>query len=497
MRTRRALLPKLAFLALRSLMVFLASAAAACVLGCGLSFAPAPQGALLGRGGVYDYSPTAIQTGDVQQFWWCGEGVNPYFTAQLSDTILYESINLTTGQHYGPLTVFGETPGAWDSEFTCNPKVVRGQFDNPLGDGKTYTYALYYVATASPHGVDNSVGVAFSNDGMTWKKYPEPVIPSTSTVYYGVGEPAVYNQDQKSSIVLFYENDNPGSSHLEATSTDGVHFTTLGTLTTNGIEADDPNPTWGDMAYDPVTGYWYAAFNLPYRREQSTGYIAESGQPGFQVYRIPNNALLTGSTPWEMVWQVDTNLTGYESNFIPGFLRDMYGNLNVGMYPKLEIFPSISNPAPPWNATPTQIGLSSITAYWDIGEVEYNPSAPPLALNLYSNATTYEVTTGWIDPKGGFQLQSTLGHLYPAEEQGATVALFSCKEGSTDYFVSTDSFCGLQHIQGLEGYAYVAPVAGLNLVPLYSCSTGESHFVSTTPACNGQTNEGLLAYALP
>ena len=45
--------------------------------------------------------------------------------------------------------------------------------------------------------------------------------------------------------------------HVEAISSDGVHFTTSGTLTTNGLDAG--SQTWGDMAYDPQTGYWYAA----------------------------------------------------------------------------------------------------------------------------------------------------------------------------------------------------------------------------------------------
>ena len=36
------------------------------------------------------------------------------------------------------------------------------------GDGKTYSYAMYYVATRrSSQGDNNSIGVAFSNDGIS------------------------------------------------------------------------------------------------------------------------------------------------------------------------------------------------------------------------------------------------------------------------------------------------------------------------------------------
>jgi hypothetical protein len=48
--------------------------------------------------------------------------------------------------------------------------------------------------------------------------------------------------------------------------------------------------------------------------------------------------------------------------------------------------------------------------------------AQPLrALNQYFNQANYEVATGWIDPKGGFSLQSILGHLCQSPQRGATV----------------------------------------------------------------------------
>src|ERR1700677_25053 len=144
--------------------------------GCGITFAPLPAGSVAGRDGIYDYSPSAIQTGNVVQIWWCGSDDNASDRTQISDSIEYESINLTNKSRYGPVPVLGETQYAWDSVYTCNPKVIGGSFANPLGDGRTYSYALYYVATDSLQGENNSIGVAFSNDGIHFKKYPKPII---------------------------------------------------------------------------------------------------------------------------------------------------------------------------------------------------------------------------------------------------------------------------------------------------------------------------------
>jgi hypothetical protein len=60
---------------------------------------------MIGRVGKYDYSPSVIQSGDVRRFWWCGFAVNPTRHSQETDAILYESVNLTTGETEGPLTV--------------------------------------------------------------------------------------------------------------------------------------------------------------------------------------------------------------------------------------------------------------------------------------------------------------------------------------------------------------------------------------------------------
>ncbi len=198
-------------------------------------------GEVVGNAGVYNYSPSVIQTGNVQQFWWCGQAVNPNDPSQDTDTIQYEAINVSTQQVIaGPETVLAETPGAWDYMYTCNPQVVEGTFTNPLGNGNNYTYALYYVACGANCNGQNAIGVAFSNDGVTWAKYPNPVIaPNPNDTIYGVDvnrrrritapSTAAYHRRLLRGYLSFSE------AHYEATSTDGVHFTTQGAITTNGL----------------------------------------------------------------------------------------------------------------------------------------------------------------------------------------------------------------------------------------------------------------------
>lgn len=473
---------------------------ASVAFGCGVTPGGPPPGAFLGIPGVYNYSPSALQIGNLQQFWWCGQAQNPARSSQFSDTIQYATLNVFTHQMQGPVTVLAETPGTWDSVYACNPKVIGGTFTNPFADGKSYSYAMYYVGTPNTAGNANAIGAAFSNDGVHWRKLSQPVILPSSQSGYGVGQPAVYNSDRKSGIWLFYE-DSTGPvpyQHVQAVSTDGVHFRVAGTLTTNGLDTVIPGASWGDMACDASAKYWYAVFNLPLRDPSTTGNVTERGQPGVALFRIPAASLLSGSAPWQLLRIVDTNSVGNESVFIAGLLRDQYGRVNTGSYPAIQFFTSISDPSPPWNASPSAAAESAEPPQWDIGVAQWTPTDPPLALNRYANPSVHEVTTGWIDPTAKFTLQSTLGHLYESPQHGAALALYGCKAGSFDYFVSTDSSCAGKRLLGLEGYGYPQPQPGLNLVALYSCAGAHDHFVSTDPQCEGQPAPGqLLGYALP
>jgi hypothetical protein len=483
----------------RALLFAMSLTAATCFLaGCAGQFSGIAPGSVMGRIGVYDYSPSVIQSGGLLQFWWCGQAKNPNKSSQDTDTIQYATIDLATGKASKPETVLGETPGAWDSAYTCNPQVVGGVFDNPLGDGQTYSYAMYYVGTALHSGVANSIGVAFSNDGVHWKKYLRPVIVTSTAVYYGVGQPAPYNSDHKSGIWLFYENNQPpGLTHIEAASADGIHFQRVGRLTTNGLKAGFFDGSWGDIAYDPVTQYWYAVFNMNVRDPATTGNRTERGQFGVTLYRIPADSLLTGASPWEELHSYDTNGTGNESNFLSAILRDEFGNVNIGPYPAIEVFTSISNPKPGWDTSPAGAAGGATPEYWDIGEEQWTPGQALLPLKQYGNSAVRDATTGWIDPSGGFKLQSTLGALYESPQNGATLAFYGCKKGSTDFFVSIDSACEGQRILGIDGYGYAQPQAGLSLTPLYRCASGHDHFLSSDPGCSGEDPAPVfLGYAL-
>ena len=118
---------------------------------------------------------------------------------------------------------------------------------------------------------------------------------------------------------------------------------------------------------------------------------------------------MTGSSPWQQLATMDTNSTGFESNFIAGFVRDSYGNVNVASYPTIQMYTSVSYPQPSWDATPAEAGNSAIIRKLDPDahgvEAGRRPQFPLIGTSM---EVVHEVTTGWISPNGGFQSQEFL-----------------------------------------------------------------------------------------
>ncbi len=262
----------------------------------------------------YSYAPSVIADGNFLQVWWCGYGAIPGTTFQ-TDVIYYRTRDTATGAMSTPQIVFWPEPGQWDGRYTCDPSVIRGRFQS---GGQDYSYALYYTATDRTDGTNNRIGVAFSNDGVTWSRYAQnPVIyPHTfPTSSYGAGQAATCNRDGAGGIVLFH-TDHSGGGVLVRASSDGINFSAPAALPRQGAIPIQNN----DFAYDPEDDSYYGAIELPVK-------AGDRETSGFGLYRMPASQLLAGTGAWEQLASVGTATTGAHLNHSPGLVRDGFGNL--------------------------------------------------------------------------------------------------------------------------------------------------------------------------
>jgi hypothetical protein len=403
---------------------------------------------------------------------------------------------------------------------------VRGSFANPFGDGRNYTYAMYYVGTTS--GQDNSIGAAFSNDGGTWRKYPTPVLRFTDPGhgYYGYGQPNATIVNGRVEL-LFEDSDASGApgpgalrngsasralpqraqvahvlgpAPVAAVTTrwyaladsDGATFGRPAPITAAGLPS--PTPSWGGAAFDPQDGRWYAAFNQLARPSGTTGGVVENGQPGAALYATDD----LDSGTWTQLDTIDTVITGSEANFIAGLLRDPSGDLSGAFLPGVRVDLSQSWPRPAYNAFGAALGRSGQFNQWQIGWTTWRPGDAWRTLRRVDYAGGHhEVTTGWWDTSVYHLENVGLGKLAEAPTGAATQPVYLCKFAATDYVDTLRSDCAGNYRSGLLGYLSPQPAPGL--AAIYSCVSSAGHFVSPDRACEGTSvdsleSAGLLGY---
>lgn len=426
----------------------------------------------------------------LHKFWWCTEATVSGFSGT-PNVIDYAYYNTSTGQWSSISTVLVPTANSWDDgSGPCNPSVIKGSFTP--GNGNTYSYAMYYVASTAGNLSTNYIGVAFSNDGVSWTKYSgNPVVRPLHTVtgsQYGAGEPSAYNSNGGAAITLFqFDGTGLTGIYFWRTSSDGIHFGTATPISLNGTSlVGDDNGVWPtDVGYDYNSATFYGVFGSVNRAGMSVA-------AGTGIYSMSASSVYSGgSGTWTLHGVVDTNLTGSIVNGVdPKLYRDEWGNVTFNL-PNVAMYYSQ--------------GTSDYHT-WHLWEATLNPLPSTKPFQRYNDPNNplplgdHWVTTGAIT-LGGYSLEATMGYLYVAPQSG-TVPLFGCLDGQ-DHFVSNLSTCEGQYMIGVNGWLYQSQPQGISTQPLYRClrCAGQycayhDHFVSSQSNCEGQgTNEALLGYS--
>lgn len=474
-------------------------------------FAPAPPAGsetIPVEPGSYNYSPAVIDEGKVIKAWWCSAVPDA-----ATDNIWYQEYDKATKKASNRRSVLqvGHT-GDWDTFGVCHPSVIRGSWPGAPGGGE-FTYALYYTSTnvAQGGGSNNSTGVVFSTDGITWSgqhdRYNPMIKQKVKNVpgTYGAGLPSAWSRGG-SAVTLFWidttavKTDDPASPDgyrsqaVVADSADGKKFDPPRTISQNGAPAYWKN----DFAFDDSTqpAMVYSAQAATFRAGK--GKDDKNETYNFGLFRIPMQDLLSGGGTWEQLAVVDTNLTGLPLNFEPGLVRTGEGKI-AGDVKKDGLGVWFGG----GGQTPSSWALHAVSVDVDGGR---------MPLRRYSRkaggATSYWVTTGFVpaafrtaDPD-----PDVLGSLDIKAGTGL-VPLYACQRGpltttasgeltgeGADRFVSLDPCTGAEPL-GVNGYLFSAAPSGEKTKPLYACKDGQAQFVSNDAKCDGKAVERLLGYA--
>lgn len=138
-----------------------------------------------GRAAPYNYAPSVMRDGRDTKMWWCSQ--LPDASAP-GDDVLYAQAPHVDGPYSKAKAVFSGTGrDTFDRVHTCDPSVIR----------VNGTYYLYYTGAADDREHANSIGIAKSTDGVTWRRAAagEPIASPAMGVRknntYGAGQPSV------------------------------------------------------------------------------------------------------------------------------------------------------------------------------------------------------------------------------------------------------------------------------------------------------------------
>jgi len=167
---------------------------------------------------------------------------------------------LESGGWSAPVEVLNNFDISWSSGHVGDPAILKGQFSY---NSQNYTLALYFTTNPNPPDGPRVIGVAFSNDGMSWDVASSPVIsPELDPPGdYGVGMGGVaFSEDGLIQQIYLDSSVSENSADLLRLrySSDSISFFPSDSLRSEmasaGRDEDGQSP---DIAYSPLLGRWF------------------------------------------------------------------------------------------------------------------------------------------------------------------------------------------------------------------------------------------------
>ena len=291
----------------------------------------------------FNYAPSVlIEEKDgqmIMHIWYCSNRLS----GVIVDHIGYRKGVLNTSNQWefsDESYALAPTSGTWDSRHTCDPSVIKGEFNY---NDETYNYMMAYLGCTTDDYSNNETGIAIAkNPEGPWIKmdHLNPIVPwdrDNQSGSWGTGMPSLLSVDGKGKVLLFYSNSSVGVS------VDYYDFNNMANpelIYTRNIVATgltNPNGTFlnyvglADFAYDPIQ-----------KRLYMSSYTNTKNPPDVTVTRVNSHgavhyidgladmaavveAIRTQSYKWQLLDFIGPEDTGYDRNHNLGLVRDAYG----------------------------------------------------------------------------------------------------------------------------------------------------------------------------
>lgn len=306
----------------------------------------------------YNYCPSIMMEGnDTMHIWYCANQTH----SNITDYVAYRKGTLNDSGKWTfterSLVLGPGASGTWDSVHTCDPSVVKGQFE--MG-GENYSYLMSYLGCKTTDCTKNEVGIAVAKrpEGPYVKVNSiNPIAnfytaPDFKNDAWGFGQPSVISANEAGTIILFY---SVGAREtyimMEEWNLSDLDSPTLvreKRILNLGVTQGFNN---ADFAYDPKLQRLYCIKeDSPYPTDGGVNWISASntlmyvdlGDNGFDT--------LYGDYAWNSIATINESMTGYKRNHNSGIMTDEYGKLlNPYKIPVVYTMADLATEHPGWS----------------------------------------------------------------------------------------------------------------------------------------------------
>ena len=246
--------------------------------------------------------------------------------------------------------VLSPTPNTWDQRHTCDPTVIKGEFQY---NNEKYEYLMAFLGCIPSDCTLNETGIAVShsyngpwikcNDNRDDGKPINPIVPYSdfdcAKNSWGTGQPSLLSVDKKGKVLLLTTVGCKSGSFMDVREYDFSNINNYQLLRqskvfTDGVEGTNKRVNNGDYCYDEVSKRFYMAKGRsPFGSDaQTPNFIADTADLYYvnaSGYDNPFDIFFDNSRtePWHLVGSVDKTVSGYPRNHNVGIVTDEYGRM--------------------------------------------------------------------------------------------------------------------------------------------------------------------------
>ena len=297
----------------------------------------------------YNYCPSIKVENNEMNAFYCTNKV----WANVTDYVGYRKGKMVDGtlKFLDEELVIAPTPDTWDQRHTCDPSVIKGEFQY---DGETYEYLMAYLGCIPSDCTLNETGIAVSHsyngpwikcngnkvDGVT----PiNPIVPwkdfDCATNSWGTGQPSLLSIDKKGRVLFMTTVGCKKGSFMDVREYDLSNINDYklirqSTVFTDGVHGGTKRVNNADYCYDEEHKvFLMAKGRSPFGKDGKTpNFIADVVDLHYvdaSSYENPFDIFFDNERTegWKLIDSIDQDLSGYPRNHNTGLVTDEYGRM--------------------------------------------------------------------------------------------------------------------------------------------------------------------------